>query len=62
MKNTKAQALAQIFILVLGTIAVAWMIGSEVRVVSADAGEDTCGNGKIDAGENCKNCPARKCL
>jgi hypothetical protein len=50
-KRTKATiALSQIFILVIATIAFSWMIGSEVKIVSA-AGE-VCGSGGVCTNQN----------
>ncbi len=40
-KTNKAEAITQILILVIGIVAISWMIGGEVRVVSADVGD--CG-------------------
>jgi len=39
-KNNKAEAITQILILVIATFAISWMIGSEVKEVSAAS--DTC--------------------
>jgi hypothetical protein len=41
-KRTKAEAITQILILVIGIIAISWMIGDEVKIVSA-----------VDTGESC---------
>jgi gas vesicle protein len=52
-RKTKAEAITQILILVIGIIAISWMIGSEIGEVSAEdktviAGS-RCGNGGICA-------------
>ncbi len=49
LKKTKAQALAQILILVVGIIAISWMIGGKVGEVSASI---NCGEGATKCAGN----------